>query len=170
MSEAVAHAEGRTRALTQLLTNSTITSQLSQITQAMVLLLLGAILAQVPWAAELYKPYYFLFFCYFNSTFRVITMEVEAIVKYISSTDLTTSSCATYMAAMLLAQLNTREKDSPSPFAAKLIRSIRIITTCFVLLTPSELLSFDMPKLLKVYESYLLHKARAVINNSHRYC
>lgn len=53
-------------------------------------------------------------------------MEVETIIKNIASPDLAASSCATYMAAMLLAQLGTREKDSPSPFATKLISSIRI--------------------------------------------
>lgn len=51
VSEAVAHCEGRTRALTQLLTAS---PALPPIDQSMLLLLLGAILAQVPWAAELY--------------------------------------------------------------------------------------------------------------------
>jgi hypothetical protein len=51
VSEAVAHGEGRTRALTQLLAAS---PPLPFVDQSMLLLLLGAILAQVPWAAELY--------------------------------------------------------------------------------------------------------------------
>lgn len=51
VSEAVAHCEGRTRTLTQLLTSS---PPLPHVDQSMLLLLLGAILAQVPWAAELY--------------------------------------------------------------------------------------------------------------------
>eukprot|EP00026_Physarum_polycephalum_P000940 Phypoly_transcript_00941.p1 GENE.Phypoly_transcript_00941~~Phypoly_transcript_00941.p1 ORF type:complete len:920 (+),score=130.35 Phypoly_transcript_00941:137-2896(+) len=105
VSEAVAHAEGHTPALTLLLT---VTPPLPNVDQAILLLLLGAILAQVPWAAEL-----------------IISMlEVETIIKYISSPNIAVSSCATYMAAMLLAQLGTRERDDPSPFAVKLISSI----------------------------------------------
>jgi hypothetical protein len=122
VSEAVAHAEGRTPALTQLLTA---TPPLPNVDQAILLLLLGAILAQVPWAAELYvHP---VLHSLVLIGYRIISLlEVETVIKFISSPDIAVSSCATYMAAMLLAQLGTREKDSPSPFAAKLISSIRI--------------------------------------------
>lgn len=85
-------------------------------------------------------------------------MEVETIIKNIASPDLATSSCATYMAAMLLAQLGTREKDSPSPFATKLISSIHIHAILYLINNP-----FDLTQPRKICVSCLMHKIKETL-------
>ncbi len=126
VSEVIAHGEEQQRLLTRMLTNPKILHHIPNVAQAVILLLLGAILAQVPWAAEMYVVV-FNDCLLMDLHLRISSaMEVEAIVKFITSTDLIVSSCATYMAAMLLAQLNGREREA-SPYASKLALSVHIL-------------------------------------------